>query len=139
MRHAISVTTLLVFLLASASPAQNAGSFDGQWLTTVSCANYRDALGYSYQFVSAVKGGALHGVRGTEGQPSSLVIDGTIAPDGKASLSAKGRTGSKEYVPGRDTPKGTEYSYNIDAHFDGATGSGTRVEGRPCTFKFTKQ
>ncbi len=134
------VTVPLVLLPASASLAQNArSSFDGDWLTTVSCANYRDALGYSYQFVSTVKDGALHGVHGTEGQPSSLVIDGTIAPDGKASLYAKGRTGSKEYVPGRDTPRGTEYGYNIDAHFEGATGSGTRVEGRPCTFKFTKQ
>lgn len=129
---------MIILLLASAW-AQSAGSFDGQWLTTVSCANYRDALGYSYQFVSTVKDGVFHGIHGTEGQPGSLMIDGTIAPDGKASLYAKGRTGSKEYVPGRDTPRGTEYGYNIDAHFEGAMGSGKRVEGRPCTFKFAKQ
>ena len=60
-------------------------------------------------------------------------------PTVKASLYAKGRTGSPEYVPGRDTPKGTEYGYNIDAHFEGSTGTGTRVEGRPCTLKFAKQ
>lgn len=138
-RLLLPIAALAVLLLASASLAQNAGSFDGEWLTTVSCANYRDALGYSYQFVSTVKDGAFHGLHGTKGQPGSLVIDGTIAPDGKASLYAKGRTGSKEYVPGRDTPRGTEYGYNIEAQFEGATGSGTRVEGRPCTFKFAKQ
>lgn len=86
-----------------------------------------------------MKDGALHGVHGTEGEPGSLVIDGTIASDGQASFYAKGRTGSKEYVPGRDTPRGTEYGYNIEAQFKGASASGGRVEGRPCTFKFAKQ
>jgi hypothetical protein len=130
---------LTLILLASISSANEAQKFDGKWLTTVSCANYRDALGYSYQFVSTVQGGVFHGVHGTEGEPGSLVIDGTIPPDGKASLYAKGRTGSPQYVPGHDTPKGTEYGYNIDAHFEGSTGSGTRVEGRSCTLKFVKQ
>jgi len=140
MRHRIAyAAVLLVFALTGASLAQNANSFDGKWQTTVSCTNYRDALGYSYQFVSTVKEGVLHGIHGTDGQPGSLVIDGTIAPDGKASLYAKGRTGSKEYVPGRDTPRGTEYGYNIDAHFEGTMGSGKRIEGRPCSFQFAKQ
>lgn len=85
-------------------------SFDGKWLTTVSCEAARDALGYSFRFVSEVKNGDLHGVHGTVGQPSSLVIDGKIGADGTAKLYATGRTGSKEYVPGRDTPRGTEYS-----------------------------
>lgn len=130
---------LSVLLLASVSFAADNRAFDGNWLTTVSCSNYRDALGFSYQFVSTVKDGVFRGVHGTEGEPGSLVIDGSIPADGKASLYAKGRTGSKEYVPGRDTPRGTEYGYNIDAHFEGATGAGTRVEGRPCTLKFARQ
>ena len=50
-----------------------------------------------------------------------------------------GRTGSKEYVPGRDAPRGTEYNYNIDAHFKGGQGTGKRIEGRPCAFTFEKQ
>ena len=45
----------------------------------------------------------------------------------------------EEYVPGRDTPKGTEFGYNIDAQFDSTAGTGTRVEGRPCSLKFAKQ
>lgn len=133
------LTVMLVTLLSGFALASDPQKFDGKWLTTVSCANYRDALGFSYQFVSTVKDGVFHGVHGTEGEPGSLVIDGTIPPDGKASLYAKGRTGSKEYVPGRDTPKGTEYGYNIDAHFEDAMGTGTRVEGRSCSLKFAKQ
>jgi hypothetical protein len=128
-----------LIMLPSVLLASDAGKFDGKWQTTVSCANYRGALGFSYQFISTVKDGVFHGIHGTEGQPGSLIIDGTIPPDGKASLYAKGRTGSPQYVVGNDTPKGTEYGYNIDAQFDGSTGSGARVEGRPCTLKFVKQ
>jgi hypothetical protein len=125
--------------LSSVLLASDAQRFDGKWLTTVSCPAARDALGYSFQFLSTVRDGVFHGLHGTEGAPGSLQIDGTIPPDGNASLYAKGRTGSKEYVPGRDTPRGTEYGYNIEAHFDGSTGTGTRLEGRPCSLKFAKQ
>ena len=120
------------------SKAADTQNFDGEWQTTVSCAAARDALGYSFRFMSTVKNGTFHGVQGTVGQPSSLQIDGKIAPDGTANLYANGRTGSKEMVPGQDTPRGTEYGYSISAHFERSTGTGTRVEGRPCTFQFTK-
>lgn len=121
------------------SHATDKQHFDGNWLTTVSCEPARGALGFSYQFTSTVTDGVIHGLHGTEGQPGSLQIDGTIPPDGNASLYAKGRTGSKEFVPGRDTPPGTEYGYNINAHFGDTTGTGIRVEGRPCSLKFVKQ
>lgn len=139
MRHAIKILPVFLLLLLALASADDKQKFDGNWQTTLSCPNFRDALGYSYQFVSSVKDGVIHGVHGTEGQPTSLVLDGKISPDGKASLYAKGRTGSKEYVPGRDTPKGTEYGYNINAQFEDTNGTGSRVEGRPCTLKFVKQ
>jgi len=137
----LSVTRLLAALALLILPRVTlaGNSFDGKWLTTVSCENARDALGYSFRFVSQVKDGNLRGLHGAEGQPSSLLIEGKIDADGTAKLYATGRTGSKEYVPGRDTPRGTEYSYSIDAHFKGTKGSGTRVEGRPCSFTFEKQ
>jgi hypothetical protein len=138
MRQAVPAVLALV-LLFSLSAAADAQGFDGSWLTTVSCENARDALGYSYQFVSTVRNGSLHGLYGTEGQPSSLKIDGTIGPDGTGRLYASGRIGSKEYVPGRETPRGTPYTYHIEAHFTGAAGTGRRIEGRPCSFEFTKQ
>jgi hypothetical protein len=113
--------------------------FDGKWLTTVSCQGARDALGYSFRFMSEVKNGNFRGLHGTEGKPSSLLIEGTVSADGTGKLYATGRTGSKEYVPGRDTPRGTEYNYSIEAHFKGETGTGTRLEGRPCSLQFEKK
>jgi len=131
---------LAIVAVAAASRISIAADrFDGKWLTTVSCASARDALGYSFRFTSEVRDSNLRGVHGTEGQPSSLLIEGKIEADGSGKLYATGRTGSKEYVPGRDTPRGTEYSYTIDAHFKDKTGTGTRVEGRPCSFQFEKQ
>lgn len=122
-----------------AAPASEAQRFAGDWQTTVSCAAARDALGYSFRFESTVKDGILHGVHGVAGEPGSLQIDGAIAADGKADLYAKGRTGSKEFVPGRDTPRGTEYSYSVSARFEDRAGNGARVEGRPCTYQFEKR
>jgi len=86
-----------------------------------------------------VKDGNIRGQHGTEGEPSSLRIEGKISADGIGKLYATGHTGSKEFVPGRDTPRGTEYSYDIDAHFRDDAGTGTRIEGRPCSFRFEKQ
>jgi hypothetical protein len=137
MRYAAAAFTLM--LLPGAASAADVNRFDGSWLTTVSCSAARDALGYSFRFLSTVQNGNLHGLQGTAGQPSSLEIDGTIGPDGAGRLYAKGRTGSKEFVPGRDTPRGTEYGYEIDAHFAQLMGTGTRVEGRPCSYQFVKQ
>jgi hypothetical protein len=131
------LTGLLILLLAQ--PAAAASPYDGHWLTTVSCSAARDALGYSFRFVSTVTDGVLHGGRGDPGKPSSLQIDGRIGPDGAARLYVKGNTGSKEFVPGRDTPRGTDYGYDVDSRFDGDHGSGVRVEGRPCTLAFERQ
>jgi hypothetical protein len=130
-------TTAALMALSGVSRAQE--PFDGKWRTTLSCAAARDALGYSFRFVSEVKSGKLRGVYGAEGKPGSLLLEGTVSADGTGKLYAMGHTGSKEYVPGRDTPRGSEYGYNVDAHFSGASGTGTRVEGRPCTLKFEKQ
>jgi len=138
VRCAIQLLGVLAWLMLPGISLAG-GTFDGKWLTTVSCEASRGALGYSFRFVSEVKDNKLRGLHGTEGKPSSLLIEGKIEPDGSAKLYATGRTGSKEYVPGRDTPRGTEYSYNIRAQFQGTSGTGTRVEGRPCSFEFEKQ
>ena len=130
---------LSLMLLPSVALTAETERFDGIWQTTVSCAAVRDALGYSFRFDSTVKNGVFHCLHGTAGEPASLQIDGKIGVDGIGKLYANGRTGSKEYVPGRVTPRGTEYGYNIDAKFKGTTGTGTRIEGRPCTLQFEKQ
>jgi hypothetical protein len=138
MRNATPIlVAIALVVLPAVSTAEE--SFDGKWQTTVSCEGARDALGCSFRFVSEVKNGKFRGLHGTEGKPSSLLIEGTVSADGTGKLYATGRTGSKEYVPGRDTPRGTEYSYSIEAHFKGTSGTGTRVEGRPCSLQFEKQ
>ena len=133
------LVALSLMLVPGGAIAADTQRFDGAWQTTVSCAAARDALGYSYRFLGTVKDGLFHGLHGTAGEPGSLQIDGQIGADGIGKLYANGRTGSKEYVPGRDTPRGTEYGYHIDAKFEISTGTGTRIEGRPCTFQFEKQ
>jgi hypothetical protein len=142
----LPLTAVVLLLLPSPSISQDRSEspdhttrFDGKWQTTVSCEPSRGALGFSYRFISEVRQGNFHGLRGVEGQPSSLLIDGTINDDGTARLYAAGKTGSKEFVPGTDTAKGTDFGYHIRAHFDLRHGEGTRIEGRPCTLEFEKE
>ena len=133
-----ALAAAVLALLPRLAPAADVRGFDGPWQTTLSCPGFRDALGYSFQFTSLVRNGVLHGAHGAQGEPGSLQVDGPIGPDGAARLYARGQTGSREFVPGRDTPRGTDYGFTIDARFAGSEGSGTRVEGRPCSFRFTR-
>jgi hypothetical protein len=133
------LTGLLLAMTAGICLAGDAQRYDGRWLTTVSCSAIRDALGYSFRFVSEVKDGVFSGLHGSNGEPGYLQINGKIDPEGAGKLYAMGRTGSKDFVPGRDTPRGTDYGYHIEAHFDALKGNGTRVEGRPCSLEFEKQ
>ncbi|HEY1208600.1 MAG TPA: hypothetical protein VGE85_04475 [Terracidiphilus sp.] len=139
MRNSVRLFTAITLFLLPAVSLAGGERFDGKWLTTVSCDPSRGALGFSYRFVGEIKDGNYRGLHGTEGEPGFLLIEGKIADDGTARLYAEGRTGSKEYVPGRDTPSGTEFGYHIKAQFNDRSGTGTRVEGRPCTFEFDKQ
>jgi len=139
VKNARGLLAILALLLLPSISRAGGGRFDGAWATTVSCEAIRDALGFSYRFPSEVKDSSFRGLHGTEGKPGYLLVEGQIADDGSAELYAKGQTGSKEFVPGRDTPRGTEYGYHIKAQFGETKGTGTRVEGRPCTFEFVKQ
>ena len=112
--------------------------FDGTWKTIVSCPNARDALGYSFEFISRVKDDHLHGEKGAKGEAGWLQIDGQILSDGAANLYASGLVGAAPYAVGA-RPAGSEYGYHIDAHFSGRSGEGRRVEGRSCTVSFSKQ
>ena len=132
-----SLALLLLALSAAAATAN--GRFDGKWMTTVSCDASRGALGFSYRFIGEVKDGFYEGMHGDKGEPGSLHVTGRIEEDGTAKLYADGYTGSKEYVPGTDTAKGTNFGYHINATFDHHHGTGTRVEGRPCAYEFERQ
>ena len=118
--------------------------FDGKWLTTLTCPAKGSTDGYTWQFPSVIENSKLRGEHGTAGEPGYLLIEGKIADDGTAKLSASGLVASRKYARGVFTSQGSDYSYNIKAQFKDTEGTGTRDEGlgvvgRPCTFDFVKQ
>jgi hypothetical protein len=136
-RRRFLLTLCLALVSLGASQAADKGPFDGTWDTTVSCSNTQGALGYSYRFSSVVKEGVLHGDRGTKGQPGWLQLDGKIQADGTGKFYANGLVGASEAAVGH-RPAGTDFGYHVDAKFSGESGTGKRVEGRPCELTFTK-
>jgi hypothetical protein len=125
-----------VFAFVVAAPAAD-DHFDGTWDTVLSCENAAGALGYSFKFPSIVKDGALHGEKGNKGKPGWLQLDGKILSNGSAKIYADGLVGAAEAAVGH-RPAGTQYGYHIEAKFSEETGTGKRVEGRPCSVEFTK-
>jgi hypothetical protein len=94
--------------------------------------------------VSVIQNNNLRGERGTVDEPGYLLLEGKIAADGTAKLSANGIVVSRKYARGVFAHKGEEYSYSIKAQFQETQGTGVRNEGlgvvgRPCTFEFVKQ
>jgi hypothetical protein len=134
VRLAIAVTLSALVVCQGADERR----FDGTWDTVLSCENAAGALGYSYKFLSIVKDGVLHGEKGTKGKAGWLQLDGKILADGSASLYADGLVGAAEVAVGK-RPAGTQYGYHVDAKFSNDSGSGKRVEGRPCSVSFAKK
>jgi hypothetical protein len=138
-------------LAQSASVPQTAGAggqtsarAEGKWLTKLTCPAKGNTEGYTWQFASAIQNGNFRGEHGTAGEPGYLLIEGKIADNGSAKLSATGIVASRKYARGILAHKGEEYSYDIKAQFSEKEGTGTRNEGlgivgRPCTFDFVKQ
>jgi uncharacterized caspase-like protein len=112
--------------------------FDGSWDVTVSCANSGSVKGYVRSLSATVTDGAFHAEDKSSGKPNWLLIDGDIAPDGKATFTAKGLTGDAAYSVG-GIKSGSAYSYTIDAKFERSRGTGKRNELRPCTLTFAKR
>jgi len=135
----------LLFLLTAAAGGQTAaGRFDGTWNTTVTCDPKGGTLGYTWHFISTVTSNVLHGERGTEGQQGHLAIDGKIANDGKAKLSASGLTAGAQYTHAPIETEGESYGYEVKSEFTATAGKGERstglgIAGRPCHWTFEKQ
>ena len=125
--------------------ASQAGqNFDGKWLTKMTCPAKGNTEGYTWEFPGSISDGNFRGEHGTAGQPGYLLLEGKIADDGTAKLSANGLVASRKYAPGLFARQGEDYSYTINATFKDAEGSGVRdkglgIVGRPCTFDFVKQ
>jgi len=133
----LSLGVTIALGCASFARADDKYPFDGTWDTVLSCTNSTGALGYSFKFPSIVKEGVLHGEKGSKGEPGWLSLDGKVFRDGSADLYVDGIVGAAPYAVGQ-RPAGTHYDYHLDSRFSGTSGSGKRVEGRPCTAVFTK-
>jgi len=135
-----AIGLLLICALVLLPRTSLAGArFDGKWLTTVTCPAIRMTEAYKIQLPGLVKDGNFRGEYGTAGEPGYLLIEGKIADDGTAKLSAAGKVSSRDYGVGLFTTRGRDYSYDITSQFKDTVGTGTRSEGRPCTFDFVKQ
>jgi hypothetical protein len=142
MRKAVRLAVLCALaLLPGASIA--GGRYDGNWITHLACEAHGETPAYKWEFPSTIKDGNFRGQHGEEGGPGYLVIEGKIADDGSAKLTAKG-TVTQNHAHGVFALKGNNYDYNIKAQFEEIKGTGTRDEsagilGRRCTFEFVKQ
>jgi hypothetical protein len=134
---ALCAVIAIAVSFASRADAPNR-HFDGAWDTILSCPNVAGALGYSFEFVSTVKDGVLHGEKGEQGKAGWLALDGSILEDGSANLYVQGLVGAAPYAVGQ-RPAGSAYGYHLDSKFAADSGKGTRVEGRPCSATFTKR
>ena len=138
--RASALAVLSAFVLISAtesSRTQDTGRFDGNWNITLVCPTDKTADGYTYHFPALVKNGLLHGEHGTTGNPGWLALDGTIQADGSATMNAKGITNIPRFAA-YQVRTGTPYAYTVNAHFDGSSGTGRRIELRACTLTFVK-
>jgi len=132
----------VLLLLAGVSVAGE--QFDGNWNIKLTCPAKGNTEGYTWEFPGVIQNGNLHGEHGTAGEPGYLLIEGKIAEDGSAKLSASGVVASRKYARGITAHKGEEYDYGIKAQFKEKEGTGVRnvgmgFVGRPCTFDFLKQ
>jgi len=126
---------------AQTADASAGSRFDGDWLVTMACPTNTEesaARGYKRQFPARVKDGVLTGEDGTAGGPGWLRIAGTIGADGSARLDARGRTGNPEYAVDHP-PQSSPYTFHVEARFDGAHGTGRRIEARVCSFAFDRK
>ena len=120
------IVTALIFLPAISFGGER---FDGNWLTKMTCPPKGNTEGYTWQFPSDIQNNNFHGEHGTAGQPGYLLVEGPIAGDGSAKLTANGIVDSREYARGVFAHQGESYSYDIKAQFNETTGTGARNQG----------
>jgi len=127
-------------LLCPLAHAQ-ATKYDGAWNITMTCPPHNedddDAKGYTHRFAGQVANGELSATHGKEAEPGWHFLHGRIRGDGNATLRLEGVVNNPKYAI-NDAPKGKPYSYRVKAHFEESSGSGQRLTGRVCEFKFNR-
>jgi hypothetical protein len=133
----------IVFALACAAATAHAQTspFDGTWQVTLRCPPHNaaddEAKGYTHRFAADVLQGRMRGTYGKEGEPGWHQLHGKIADDGSAALRLDGIVNNSAHAI-NNAPRGQEYSYRVKAQFDGNSGTGQRVTGRVCEFRFSR-
>jgi class 3 adenylate cyclase len=133
------IQTLDKPITAATGATASAARFDGKWNVAIVCSGTSDgAVGYKAGMVAQVKDGFLRGDQGVEGQPNWLRLEGQIQPDGSAMLGATGLSGDPKYSI-KGAAEGSRVGYHVAARFEGASGTGKRLELRACDLRFAKQ
>lgn len=96
-----------------------------------------DAKGYTHRFPAEVHMGRLRGTHGKEGEPGWHLLHGKIDGDGGATLRLDGIVNNPKYAI-NDAQRGKEYTYRIKAQFEANSGTGQRLTGRECVFRFER-
>ena len=96
-----------------------------------------DAKGYTHRFPGEVVGGQFRATHGTEGQPGWHFLHGTVRSDGSANLRLDGIVNNPPYAI-NEARRGKPYSYRLKAQFDETIGTGQRLTGRVCEFRFAR-
>jgi hypothetical protein len=147
---AVSLAASILFpLQPSLMAAEGTTKFDGTWAVTLDAKVFNNPDGstakpYVRNFSATVKGGLLHGEIGTRGKPGSYELDGSIAADGTATLTAQEVVLHRENAFTTSTRKppggrGTGYSYQVAARFGGQRGTGHATDARTRIFTFVKE
>ena len=139
MRIGLCVLAALLSLVCVGARAQPS-PFDGTWNVTMTCPPHddeEDTKGYTHHFPVQVKNGQLRGTHGEEGASGWHLLQGTIKPDGTARLQLDGIVNNPKYAIHR-ADRGKSYTYRVKARFEGSTGTGQRLTGRVCEFRFAR-
>ena len=97
----------------------------------------KGARGFTWRYGATVKNGHFVGQYRNTGQSPSMTLEGQIKPDGTASLSARGISGSADYNQ-KFATTASPISFQVVAKFTGTTGTGERVGSRGCKFTFAR-
>lgn len=130
----------LLLLGAAPALAQAPSRFDGTWDVTLICADLPDGVrGYTWRFVATVQDGRLVADNvATQAGGGQIHLEGPIRRDGSARLRAEGTVGNPNNAA-RRAASGSSFRYTVEAQFDERSGTGRRMQTRPCDFTFAKR
>jgi hypothetical protein len=136
MRQSVSLLAGIVLLVLPAASIA-ADRFDGRFQTKISCPAKGNTDGFTWNMESVMQNSNLRAERGTAGEPGYFLLEGKVNGDGSAKLTGNGIVKDRKYAKGVFVHKGSEYTWDVKAHF--LRNEGLGIVGRPCTVEFTRE